>query len=60
MTISNAPIKVIRFDMTFVKNLSFINDPNTKKLKNIADKMNGKGTGDPGLGTHAVLFSLMV
>jgi hypothetical protein len=60
ITISNEPIKEIRFVRTLVKNLSLMYDPSTRKPRNIAERMNGKGTGEPGAGTQAERVSLMI
>jgi hypothetical protein len=57
--ISKEPIKAIKLVRTLVKNLSFSQLPSTMKLMNIADRMKGKGTTDPGDGTQAVLLALI-
>jgi len=57
--ISNEPISEIKQVKTLVKNLSLSQDPKTMKLMKMADRMKGKGTTDPGSGTHAVSDALI-
>ena len=59
MITSNDPMSAIRLVITLVKNLSFNQLPRTMKLMKMADRMNGKGTTDPGDGTQAVLLALI-
>lgn len=57
---SRVPIKETRFVITLVVNLSFMYEPNTRRLMMIAARMNGNGTGEPGFGIHAVRSGLIV
>lgn len=60
MNPSRVPISAIKLVTTFVVNLSLMYEPKTSRLMITDERINGNGTGEPGLGTHAVLLSLMI